>query len=169
MPSAQAGIGLPGPNTAATPLASSAGTSAGGTTPPTVTRMSGRPSSRSAREQLGHEQPVAAGQARGADDVDVVVDRHLRRFARRLEERPDVDVEAEVGEGRGDDAGAAVVAVLSQLDDQDARPAAIVLDEGGGAGPGPRVVVVAGRRRGPAFEPLRSDAYTPALDRDAAW
>ena len=152
MPRAQAGIGLPGPNTAATPAASSAGTSAGGTTPPTVTRMSGRPSSRSASMSSGHQQPVSAGQARRADDVHVVVDRHLRRFARRLEQRPDVDVEAEVGEGGGDDAGAAIVAVLPQLDDQDARPAAVVLDEGRGPGAGPGVVVVPGPAFGcPAF------------------
>ena len=159
MPRAQAGIGLPGPNTAATPAASSAGTSAGGTTPPTVTRMSGRPSSRSASMSSGHEQPVAAGQARRADDVHVVVDRHLRRLARRLEQRPDVDVEAEVGEGGGDDAGAAIVAVLAQLDDQDARPASVVLDEGRGPGAGPGVVVVRGAAfGGPAFGGIHAGA-----------
>jgi hypothetical protein len=38
---------------------------------------------------------------------------------------PDVDVEADVGEGGGDHLGAAVVAVLAHLGDQHARPAAL--------------------------------------------
>ena len=48
---------------------------------------------------------------------------------RRREQRADVDVEAEVGEGRGDDLLAAVVAVLAHLGDQDARAAAFVVLE----------------------------------------
>ena len=168
MPSAQAGIGLPGPNTAATPLASSAGDvgrrhdAADGDQDVGPAQLAQR------GDQLGHEQAMAAGQARRADDVHVVLDRHLRRFARRLEQRADVDVEAEVGEGGGDDAGAAIVAVLAQLDDQDARAAAVVLDEGRGAGAGPGVVVVAGAAGALRRRP-RSAAYTPALDRDDAW
>ena len=39
--------------------------------------------------------------------------------------RPDVDVEADVGERGRDDFGAAVVAVLAQLDHQQPRPAAV--------------------------------------------
>ena len=46
--------------------------------------------------------------------------------AGRREQRADVDVEAEIGEGRGDHLLAAVVAVLADLGDQDARPAAVV-------------------------------------------
>ena len=42
---------------------------------------------------------------------------------------PDVDVEADVGERRGDHLGAAVVAVLAELGDQEARPAALGLGE----------------------------------------
>jgi hypothetical protein len=49
-----------------------------------------------------------------------------RAARRRGEQRPDVDVEAEIGEGRGDHLLAAVVAVLADLGDQDARPAALV-------------------------------------------
>ena len=44
----------------------------------------------------------------------------------RLEQGADVDVEAEVGEGGGDDLGAAVVPVLADLGDQHARPAAVL-------------------------------------------
>jgi hypothetical protein len=36
-------------------------------------------------------------------------------FFGRLEQRPHVDVEAEVGERRGDHLGAAVVAILAEL------------------------------------------------------
>ena len=49
--------------------------------------------------------------------------------AGRLEQRADVDVEAEVGEGGGDDLLAAVVAVLAHLGDQDARAAAVACVE----------------------------------------
>ena len=63
-------------------------------------------------------------------DVDVVLDRLPRGLLRRLEQRADVDVEAEVGEAGGDDLGAAVVAVLAELGDHDPRPAALVGGEG---------------------------------------
>jgi hypothetical protein len=77
--------------------------------------------------------PVAAGGERGdADDVHVVLDRLARGFFGRREQRPDIDVEAEIGERRGDDLLAAVVAVLADLGDQDARAAALVLLEGAG-------------------------------------
>src|SRR5581483_970522 len=50
----------------------------------------------------------------------------------------DIDLEADIGEGRGDDMLTAVVAVLAKLGDEDARPAAVVLleagDEAGGLG-----------------------------------
>ena len=75
------------------------------------------------RDELGHERLVAGGLARHADDVHVVLDRVARRLLGRLEERADVDVEAEVGERGGDHLGAAVVAVLAELGDEDARAA----------------------------------------------
>ena len=53
-----------------------------------------------------------------------------RRLRRRREQRADIDVEAEIGEGRGDDLLAAVVAVLAHLGDEDARAAAVGLLEG---------------------------------------
>ena len=79
------------------------------------------------RDELGHERLVPGGLARHADDVHVVLDRVARRFLGRLEQRADVDVEAEVGERGGDHLGAAVVAVLAELRDEDARPAAFAL------------------------------------------
>ena len=48
------------------------------------------------------------------------------RLLRRLEERPDLDVEAEIGEGRGDHLLAAVMAVLADLGDEDARRPAVI-------------------------------------------
>jgi hypothetical protein len=55
--------------------------------------------------------------------VHVVLDGLPRDLFRRLEERADVDVEAEVGERGRDDLRAAVVAVLADLRDEDARAA----------------------------------------------
>ena len=46
-----------------------------------------------------------------------------------LEQRADVHVETQVGERRGHHLGAAVVAVLAHLGDQDARTTAFVLLE----------------------------------------
>ncbi len=61
--------------------------------------------------------------------MDVVVDRVLGRLLGGLEQRADIDVEADIGEGGGDHLGAAVVPVLAHLD-QHARPAALGLGEG---------------------------------------
>jgi hypothetical protein len=73
---------------------------------------------------------MACRQRGDADDMDVVLDRLPRRFVGGREERPDIDVEAEIGEGRGDHLLAAVVPVLAHLGDEDARAAAIGLLEG---------------------------------------
>ena len=70
------------------------------------------------------------GLARHADDVHVVLDRVAGDLGRRLEQRADVDVEAEVGERGGDDLGAAVVAVLAHLHHEHAGAATL----GGGEG-----------------------------------
>ena len=83
-----------------------------------------RPARFSASISCRHQRLVAGGQRRNADGMHVVLDGLARGFLRRLEQRADVDVEAEVGEGRGDDLGAAVVAVLAELGDHDARAAA---------------------------------------------
>ena len=94
-------------------------------------------------DQLGHQRLVPGGLARHADDVHVVLDRVAGRLVGRLEQRADVDVEAEVGERGGDDLGAAVVAVLAQLHDQHARAAALVLGERVDLAPDAREALVA--------------------------
>ena len=63
------------------------------------------------------------------DDVDIVFDRFGRRLLRGLKQRADIDVETYVGKCRGDDLGAAVVAVLAELANQDARPSSLALGE----------------------------------------
>src|SRR5439155_19479498 len=73
-------------------------------------------------DELGHARLVAARLRGDAGHVDVVLHRLARDLLGGLEERADVDVEAEVGERGGDHLGAAVVAVLADLGDQDARP-----------------------------------------------
>ena len=55
-------------------------------------------------------------------------------LGRRGEQRADIDVEAEIGEGGGDHLLAAVVPVLAHLGDEDARAPAVVLLEGLGHG-----------------------------------
>ena len=72
-------------------------------------------------DQLRHQGLVARRLARDADHVHVVLDGHARRLGGHLEQRPDVDVEAEVREGGGDHLHAAVVAVLAELHDEHAR------------------------------------------------
>src|SRR5579859_1024145 len=56
--------------------------------------------------QLGdyfrHQRLVSAREGRGSQHVDIVFDGHGRGFGRRLEERTHVDIEAEIGEGSGD-------------------------------------------------------------------
>src|SRR4051794_18831803 len=82
------------------------------------------------RLELRHEGQVGGGERGDADDVDVVLDRLASGLGRGREERPDVDVEAEVRERRGDHLLAAVMAVLAHLGDEDARAPAVVLLEG---------------------------------------
>ena len=76
--------------------------------------------------ELGDERQVAGGQGRHADDVHVGLDRLAGDLGGGLEQRADVDVEAEIGEGRGDDLLPAVVAVLADLGDEDPRLPAMV-------------------------------------------
>ena len=76
---------------------------------------------------MRHQRFVAAGKAGDSEHVNVVFDGVARHLARRLEERPDIDIEAEVGEGRGDNLGAAVVAILPHFGHQDSRATAFRL------------------------------------------
>src|SRR5690606_33353696 len=74
-------------------------------------------------DQVGDESAMGAGEGRDADDMYVVVDGLLGGLGGRGEERADVDVEADVGKGGSDDLHAAVVSVLAELGDEDARAA----------------------------------------------
>src|SRR5213078_857658 len=80
-------------------------------------------------DQRGDQRLVRGRLARHADDVHIVLNRLAGGLFRGLEQGPDIDIEADIGKGRGDDPGAAVVAVLPQLDDQHARPAAFLAGE----------------------------------------
>ena len=118
------------------------------------------------RDQLGHERLVPGGLARHADDVHVVLDRVARRLLGRLEQRADVDVEAEVGERGGDHLGAAVVAVLAHLHDEHARAAALGVGELVDLAPDLLVALVALVRRavhaGDATDRRRGGGRTPS-------
>ena len=107
----------------------------------------------------GHQRLVAGGLAATRRPTCTSFSIAWRaRFLGRLEQRADVDVEAEVGERGGDHLGAAVVAVLAHLGDQHARPAALA------------------RRRTPAISPAscvatprrrrRRAPYTPEIAAD---
>ncbi len=61
--------------------------------------------------------------------MNIVLDRFANRFLRRLKERSDVDVEADIGESRRDHLGAAVVPVLAEFADQHTRAAALAFFE----------------------------------------
>ena len=136
---------VPGGKMAAAPAARNAAKSCCGMTPPTTTRMSDRSSAASSRFELGHEREMAGGQRRHADDVDVGFDGLARDLCRGLEQRTDVDVEAEIGEGGGDHLLPAIVAVLTDLGDEDARATAVVLGKRS-TSPGSHLDVGLGRR-----------------------
>ena len=58
--------------------------------------------------------------------MDVVLHGLAGGFRRGLEQRPEIDIEADIGEGGGDHLGPPIVAVLAELDHQHARPAAVI-------------------------------------------
>ena len=104
-------------------------------TPPTITTMSSRPSFFKLGDDLRHERQVTRRERRNAHHVHVVLDGLLRGLGRRLEQRAHVDVEADVGVSRRHDLRAAVVTVLTQLRDHDARLTALFLGELGRTAP----------------------------------
>ena len=128
-------------------------------TPPHTTTTSPAPCAPQLVDELGHERLVAGGLAGDADHVHVVLDRGPGDLGRRLEQRPEVDVEAEVGERGADDLGAPVVAVLAHLGHEDPGPAALVGGEGGDGG-------ADGRRR--PRRPRTPTPYTPEMLRISA-
>ena len=80
---------------------------------------------------------VAGRLGRDADDMHIVLDRLPGGLGRRLEQRADIDIEADIGESGGDDLSAAVMPVLAHLADQHARPPALGLGEAGYVGADP--------------------------------
>src|SRR6185503_3619458 len=80
-------------------------------------------------DQRRHERLVAGGERRDADRVHVVLDRLARAFLRRLEERADVDIESQVRKRGRDHFRAAIVTVLPELGDENARTAAFFARE----------------------------------------
>ena len=68
---------------------------------------------------------MRGGERRHAENVHVVLHRLARGFRGRGEQRPDIDVEAQVGEGRCNDLLPAIVTVLADLGDQQPRSAAL--------------------------------------------
>ncbi len=103
------------------------------------------------RAQRGHQRQVPGGQRRYAHHVHIGLDRLPGDLFRCLEQRADVDVEAQVGEGGGDHLLAPVVTVLAHLGHQDARAAPLGLGElvAGGSGS----LDVPGRARFVAIHP----------------
>ena len=88
--------------------------------PPPVIRMSSRPCS---LQQLAHareQRHVRAAQDRQADDVDVFLDRGGRDHLGRLVQAGIDDFHARIAQRRGDDLGAAIVAVEAGLGDEHA-------------------------------------------------
>ncbi len=77
---------------------------------------------RQRRLKLGYEREVRRRERGDAEHVHVVLDRLARGFRGRREQRSDIDIEAEIGEGGGDHLLPAVVAVLADLGDEDAWP-----------------------------------------------
>ena len=80
-------------------------------------------------DQLGHERFVPRSQRRNADDVHVAFNRKTSHLARSLEERTDVHIKPNIGQGRRDHLGAAIVTVLSHLGNKNAGPAPLFMLE----------------------------------------
>ena len=76
--------------------------------------------------ELRHERQMSAGERGNAEDVHIILDRLACGLRRRRKQRPDIDIEADIRKGRRDYFLAAVMAVLTDLGDEDARPAAFI-------------------------------------------
>ena len=95
-------------------------------TPPTTTRMSARPSCFSAAITSGTSVLWPPARVETPSTCTSFSTAMRAASLRRLEQRTDVDVEAEIGKRRGDHLGTAIVPVLSQLGHEDARTPALV-------------------------------------------
>ena len=126
-PTRRGGMLLPGPKIARDArVVQEVVVGARGSRRPRPRRSRSRPARAAPRSAAGTSVLCPAAWLEMPDDVHVVLDRVARRFLGRLEQRADVDVEAEVGERGRDHLGAAVVAVLAELGHEDARPAAFL-------------------------------------------
>ncbi len=123
--------------------------------------MSGRPDGRERGAERRDERQVTGGQRARSDEVHVVLDGGPRGLLRRLEERPDVDVEAQVGERRRDDLLPAVVPVLPHLRDEDARATSLATEE--------RLRPRRARAVTAVDVSPTSPLYTPEIARISAW
>ena len=148
---------VPGANTAATPSASSFGRSGGGITPPTTIAMSLRPAAASSACSCGTSVRCPAASELTPTTCTSFSTAWRAVSAGRREQRPDVDVEAHVGEAGRDHLRAAIVPVLAHLRDQQPRT--------------PAVRALRTPRRGASRSPARrvgscnSCEYTPATVR----
>ena len=79
--------------------------------------------------QLRHQRPVTGRLGRHAHYVHVILNRLSSRFLRRLEQRADIDVEADIRKRGGDYLRTPVVSVLPELDHQQAWAAALLIGE----------------------------------------
>ena len=67
---------------------------------------------------------------RHTDNMHIIFNRLLRRLFRRLEHRPHIHIKAQVGKGRGNHLGTAVMTILTHLYHQHSRAAAMVFRKG---------------------------------------
>ena len=110
---------------AAAPASSRAWKSDGGMTPPITTMMSPRPALFSSAISSGASGQVAGCEGGGAHRVRAGGDGVARGLGRRLEQGPDLHLEAQVGEGGSHHLLPPVMAVLAHLGDVDARRASV--------------------------------------------
>ena len=81
------------------------------------------------RAQLRRESQMPGGKRRNTNDVDIIFNRLPRGFPGRREQRADFDLEAKVGERGGDGFLAAIMPVLADFRNKDARRPPFVFGE----------------------------------------
>src|SRR6516225_2483469 len=74
---------------------------------------------------------MTSGKRGDAENMNIVFDGHACNLFGSLKQRAEVHVEAQIRESGGDHLGAPVVAILTDLCDQEARPASFGFGEGG--------------------------------------
>ena len=80
--------------------------------------------------QLWRKGHVTCGLRGDSNDMNIIVDGVLRRLFRRLEQRADIHIEADIGESCGDNYRAAIMAILAHFHHQHPRAAAFARSEG---------------------------------------